>query len=405
MYQRQDYISPNLFNNLFLIICIIFATALLAQENTTNEKLSVRMAESEMKRNPDAITLDFVKRPKWNYTQGLVLTAFSKLWHQYKDSSYFRYIQEYYDFFVNDSGEIKDYNLKDYNIDKINPGRGLLFLYKQTNDEKYKNAALFLRKQLRTHPRTSEGNFWHKKRYPWQVWLDGIYMGLPFYAEFDKIFNEPDCFDDVAKQIILAEKHLRDPETGLYYHGWDESRNQRWADSKTGLSPHIWGRGVGWFAMALVDVLDFLPDNHPQRLEIISILDRLAEAIKRSQDKESGLWYQVMDRPDGEGNYLESTASTMFVYTLIKAVKKGYIEKNYQSIAQKGFNGILKHFIKIENNGNISITMCCAGAGLGGNPYRDGSYEYYISTEIRDNDPKAVGPFIMSALEFETLEN
>jgi unsaturated rhamnogalacturonyl hydrolase len=405
MYHRQDNFKIRSLMPVFLIINILFITLLSPQENILNEKWSIRMADSEMKRNPEAITLDFVKRPKWNYTHGLVLTAFSKLWQQYQDSNYFNYIQKYYGFFIGDSGDIKDYNLKNYNIDKVNPGRGLLFLYNETKEEKYKKAALLLREQLRTHPRTSEGSFWHKKRYPWQIWLDGIYMGFPFYAEFGMMFADSTCFDDVTKQIILAEKHLRDPETGLYYHGWDESRNQRWADSKTGLSPHIWGRGVGWFAMALVDVLDFLPENHPQRLEIISILGRLAEAIKKSQDKESGLWYQVMDRPDGEGNYLESTASTMFVYTLIKAVKKGYINDKFQSVAIKGFNSVLKHFIKIENNGNISITMCCAGAGLGGNPYRDGSYEYYISTEIRDNDPKAVGPFIMAALEFETLEN
>jgi unsaturated rhamnogalacturonyl hydrolase len=405
MYHRQDNFKTRSLIPVFLIINILFITILSPQENIVNEKWSIRMANSEMKRNPEAITLDFVKRPKWNYTHGLVLLAFSKLWQQYKDSNYFNYIQQYYDFFIDDSGNIKDYSLNNYNIDKVNPGRGLLFLYNETKNKKYKKAAFLLREQLRTHPRTSEGSFWHKKRYPWQIWLDGIYMGLPFYAEFGMMFDDSTCFDDVTKQIIIAEKHLRDPETGLYIHGWDESKNQRWADSKTGLSQHIWGRGVGWFAMALVDVLDFLPENHPQRLEIISILSRLAEAIKKSQDKESGLWYQVMDRPDREGNYLESTASTMFVYTLIKAVKKGYIEKNYQSIAQKGFNGILEHFIKIENNGNISITMCCAGAGLGGNPYRDGSYEYYISTEIRDNDPKAVGPFIMAALEFETLEN
>ncbi|MEJ2545277.1 MAG: glycoside hydrolase family 88 protein [Calditrichaceae bacterium] len=405
MYQRQDHIIPHLLNNLFLIISVIFATSLLEKENTINDKWSIKMAKSEMKRNPDAITLDFVKHPKWNYTHGLVLTAFSKLWYQYNDSSYFRYIQEYYDFFVNDSGEIKNYNLKDYNIDKINPGRGLLFLYKQTNEEKYKKAALFLHKQLKTHPRTSEGNFWHKKRYPWQVWLDGIYMGLPFYAEFGIMFDDSTCFDDISKQIILVDNHLKDPQTGLYFHGWDESRDQRWADSKTGLSPHIWGRGVGWFAMALVDVLDFLPKHHNKRSDIIAILNSLAVAIKKSQDEETGLWYQVMDKPDGEGNYLESTASTMFVYTLIKAVKKNYIESKFQYTALKGFNGILKHFIITEDDGTISITKCCAGAGLGGNPYRDGSYEYYISTDIRDNDPKAVGPFIMAALEFESLDN
>ena len=405
---EMDLKSIKKWNNSFIHICLViclFFSLLLAQEDNIINKWSVRMADSEMKRNPEAITLDFVKKPKWNYTHGLVLTAYSWLWQKNKNPKHFNYIQSYVDHFVNDSGQIKDYKLQDYNIDKINTGRCLLFLYKQTGLDKYKKAAFLLREQLKTHPRTSEGSFWHKKRYPWQVWLDGIYMGLPFYTEFGLIFQDSTCFDDAANQIILAEKHLRNPKSGLLYHGWDESGDQRWSDPETGLSSHVWGRGMGWYAMALVDVLDYLPQNHPKRPEIIAILNRLAIALEQNCDPETGLWYQVMDRPADKGNYLESTASTMFVYTLIKAVKKGYIDSKYHSIVSLSFNSILEQFIKIENDGTLNITKCCAGAGLGGNPYRDGSYEYYISTEIRDNDPKAVGPFIMAALEFESLEN
>jgi len=364
---------------------------------------AIRMADSEMKRNPDALTLDFVTKPKWNYTHGLVLTSFSRLWEETQNPSYLSYIKDYIDYFVDESGSIKDYDLQDYNIDKINTGRCLLFLYKHTKDLKYKKAAHLLREQLKTHPRTSEGGFWHKKRYPWQIWLDGLYMGSPFYAEFGAIFNDSSCFDDVVLQITLVEKYLRNPESGLFYHGWDESRQQRWADPETGLSAHVWGRGVGWFTMALVDVLDFLPENHPQRLYIIEVLQRLAIALADHAEQESGLWYQVMDLPDATGNYLESTASTMFVYSLFKAVNKGYIDIKFSETAKKGFKGILKNFITENSDHTISINRCCAGAGLGGDPYRDGSYEYYISTEIRDNDPKAVGPFILAALEYSTF--
>jgi len=358
------------------------------------------MADSELARNPEAITLDFVNRPKWNYTNGLVLLSFSRLWEKTQTPAYFNYVKDYFDYFVNDSGEIKDYKLEDYNIDKINNGRCLIFLFKQTKDPKYKKAAYLLRKQLKTHPRTSEGGFWHKKRYPSQMWLDGLYMGSPFYAEFGSTFNEPECFDDVAQQILLVDKHMRDSGSGLYYHGWDESREQKWADPETGLSAHVWGRGMGWYAMAIVDVIQYLPVYHEKRPEIIQILKGLAKTISDHADPKTGLWYQVMDMPDAEGNYLESTVSTMFVYSLLRGINEGYIDSSYIGTAKQGFSGILQNFITENKDKSINITHCCAGAGLGGNPYRDGSYEYYISTEIRDNDPKAVGPFILAVLEY-----
>jgi len=200
------------------------------------------------------------------------------------------------------------------------------------------------------------------------------------------------------------EKHARDEKTGLLYHGWDESRAQRWADPETGLSPNFWGRGLGWYAMAIVDVLDYLPADHPRRPEIIAVFQRLAQAIAAVQDQETGLWYQVLDQGSREGNYLESSASCMFVYALIKGVKHGYLEAQFRAIAQKGYDGILATFIEVEADGLVNIHQTCAVAGLGGDPYRNGSYEYYIHEEIRSNDPKAVGPFILASLEFESLE-
>lgn len=361
------------------------------------------MSDSEMKRNPEPWMIDFRETPKWEYTQGLVLKAILQVWQKTGDEKYFQYVRTYYDQFIDSTGSILTYRLDEYNIDRINPGKPLFLLYQKTGDEKFKKAIFLLRKQMQSHPRTSEGGFWHKNIYPHQMWLDGIYMACPFLAEFAEKFHEPGLFDDVANQIVLMEKQARDEKTGLLYHGWDESRQQRWADPKTGRSPNFWGRAMGWYAMALVDVLDYFPTEHPRRADIIAILNRLATAVANYQDKQTGLWYQVVDQGGRPGNYLESSASCMFVYALIKGVKKGYLESRFQAVAQKGYQAILKHFIEVDKNGLVNIHAACSVAGLGGNPYRDGSYEYYISEPVRSNDPKAVGPFILASLEFETV--
>lgn len=398
IFDLKAYKSP------YFILIIAIVIALLSSNSSMQEKKlpwSERMAKSVMKRHPEPWMIDFRKTPKWEYTQGLALKAIMHVWLATGNDKYFQYVKAYYDQFVKKDGTIKLYKLEDYNIDRINPGKPLFRLYQETGDEKFKKAIFLLRNQMKTHPRTSEGGFWHKKIYPHQMWLDGLYMGSPFLAEFAQTFDEPALFDDVANQIILMEKYSRDEKTGLLYHGWDESRQQRWANPETGRSPHFWGRGMGWYAMALVDVLDFLPTDHPKRPEIIGILQRLSAAVAKFQDVKTGLWYQVVDQGDREGNYLESSASTLFVYTLVKAVKKGYIDSKFMKVAQKGYDGILKHFIEVDDDGMVHLHKACAGAGLGGNPYRDGSYEYYITERIRSNDPKAVGPFILASLEFE----
>ena len=390
------------------IITIVFLLLFLGiacgtkKEKIKSFPLSMKMANSVMKRNPEPWMIDFRRKPKWEYTQGLVLKAVMAVWDSTGDYKYFDYVRTYYDQFVNEEGKIWLYKLKDYNIDRINPGKVLFSLYRETKEEKYKKAIFLLRNQMKTHPRTSEGGFWHKKIYPHQMWLDGLYMGSPFLAEFAVTFDEPDLIDDVVNQFVLMEMHARDEKTGLLYHGWDESRKQRWANKETGCSAHFWGRGMGWYAMALVDALDFIPEDHPRRQEVIGILDRLATAITSVQDEESGLWFQVLDLGGREGNYLEASGSCMFVYALVKGVRRGYVDEVYMDVAQKGYKGILSHFIE-DDGEEVQLHRACAGAGLGGNPYRDGSYEYYISESIRSNDPKAVGPFILASLEFESM--
>ena len=363
--------------------------------------LSEQMAATVMTRWKDSWEIQPGRSEKWSYEQGVVLKGIQGVWLNTADGKYFRFIQQSIDRFVRDDGTIRSYELNDYNIDQILNGRILLLIYSVTGQEKYRKAAALLREQLKTHPRTSDGGFWHKKIYPSQMWLDGLYMGEPFYAEYAAMFHEDGAFDDIAKQFVLMELHSRDAKTGLLYHGWDESRQQRWADPATGHSPNFWGRAMGWYAMALVDTLEFFPKDHPQRAALLAILKRLAVAIEKYQEPKSGLWYEVLDQGDKKGNYLEASASCMFVYALAKAVRLGYLPASYFKVAQTGYRGITTQFIETETTGQVNLKGTVSVAGLGGNPYRDGSYAYYLSEKVVTNDPKGVGAFLLASNEIE----
>lgn len=361
-------------------------------------KWSERLAITLMKAHPEAYQIDEKTEPKWDYVHGLVLTSFEQLYKKTNNKKYFDYIKGYADATINADGTIPSYKFSNYNIDMIEAGNILFYLYDKTKEEKYLKAMQTLRKQLSEHPRTSEGGFWHKKVYPNQMWLDGLYMGEPFYAQYTVKFENGDKLNDVALQFELIQKHLVDSKTGLLYHGWDESKKMDWANKETGTSPNFWSRSLGWYAMALVDVLDYFPENHPKHKELVSYLNQLAEALVKQQDA-SGLWYQVTDMGDREGNYLEASGSAMFSYALAKGANKGYLPKKYKEVANKAFDGITRDLIKVSSEGDVIITQACAVAGLGGNPYRNGSYEYYVNERKKDNDPKATGPFILAALE------
>lgn len=371
------------------------------QKRTSNEPIYVQMADSEMKRNPDPRLLDFRDKPKWEYTNGLILLSFYKVWEETGEDRFLNYGKAYMDSMITDDGKILTYKQTDYNIDRINPGKYLILLNQIEPKPEYEIAIQTLRDQMREHPRTTEGGFWHKKRYDHQMWLDGLYMGSPFLAQYARKYDEPKLFDDVTKQFELIDKYAYSKEKHLYSHGWDESKSQKWADPETGLSPEFWGRAMGWFAMAIVDALDYFPTDHPGRDRLISIAQKVAVGIKKYQDPKTGVWYQVLDKGKQEGNYLEASCSSMFVYFLAKALKNGYIDPSYQAVAERGYQGTLKEFIKYNEDGTISLTQVCGVAGLGGDPYRDGTYEYYINEIIRDNDPKGVGPFIMAAILME----
>lgn len=375
----------------------LFAFAFVMQ-GILAQKMALEFADSEMKRFPEAWQLDHGKRLYFGYAQGVGCQAMLDVWKQTGDRKYLDYVINWADTVINDKGEIHLYKVETYNLDYIKPGTVLFDVWKQTGKEKYKLAMDLLVNQLKNHPRTHEGAFWHKLIYQHQIWLDGLYMASPFLAEYAVTFNRPELIDDVVNQFIVCAKHTYDAKTGLYYHAWDESKNQRWANKETGQSPNFWGRSIGWWFMALVDVLDYLPADHPKRPELIKMISGLAETLPKYQDK-TGLWYQVMDKGAVGGNYLEASVSSMFMYGYAKAVNKGYIDKKYRAIAEKAYDGLMKTLIVKNADGTLTLTKCCAVGGLGGHPYRDGSFEYYVNERIRDNDAKATGPFIMGCLQ------
>ncbi len=270
-----------------------------------------------------------------------------------------------------------------------------------TQQPKYYKAAVILRKQLSIQPRNSSGGFWHKQIYPDQMWLDGLYMAEPFYAEYAATFQEPQDFADITRQFTLIDDHARDPKTGLLYHAWDASKKQAWANKATGLSSVFWARGMGWYMMALVDTLPYYKQDDPGRARLLSILNSEAAAVVRYQDKQTGLWYQVLNRPGAKGNYFESSAACMFTYSLAKGVRLGYLPARYSRNAALAWQGIEKHFIKREADGSISFTGTVKGIGLGGSPYRDGSYSYYVTAPVVSNDQKGIGAFLLAASEMQ----
>ncbi|TCZ73436.1 DUF4350 domain-containing protein [Flaviaesturariibacter aridisoli] len=384
--------------HVWTIALLLLGTAARAQAPAAQ---AAALAGTAMSLWPDSMLLPGDKAAKWRYDQGVVLKGVEGLWRRTGDGKWFRYMQRSMDVFVQPDGSIRGYKPDEYNIDHLNNGKVLLTLWQVTGQEKYRQAAENLFHQIATHPRTSEGSFWHKKVYPGQVWLDGLYMGQPFYAQYAQATGNEAAFNDITRQFVLIEGHARDPKTGLLYHGWDETRQQKWADQITGRSPHVWGRALGWYGMALVDALECYPEKHPGRDSLIAILNRFAAAVVNVQDT-SGAWYDVPNLPKEPGNYLEASASSMLVYTLAKGVRLGYLPRRYTAAAQKGYAGIIRHFISTEN-GRTDLKGTVAVSGLGGNPYRDGSFAYYMSEPVIVNDPKGVGAFINMANEMALL--
>jgi unsaturated rhamnogalacturonyl hydrolase len=367
-------------------------------QEETPRKLSIQMAHSEMKRVPNTVNLDFRTSPKWNYSAGLELYSFLQVAQRYNDKALFAYVYSYVDTMIHNDGTIYKYDPQEYNIDHVNAGKLLFGMYDITHEQRFKKASELLRSQMLTHPRTTEGGWWHKNVYAHQMWLDGLYMGAPFIAEYGKR-NDEDVAEDVVKQFLIVGKHTYDASTRLYRHAWDESLKQFWADPVTGCSRHAWGRANGWFMMAMVDVLALVPEQTAGRDSLLSMFRTLSETLLEYRDDASGMWYQVLDSPKREGNYVESSCSAMFTYAFLKGSRLGLLDEKFKSIGRECFNKFVTRFVKENEDGTISVTDCCAVAGLGGKNMRDGSFDYYINEPIRDNDPKTIGPFVLSCLE------
>ena len=400
----MNKLNARSFKYIVLLMLFIATSMSAATKKSNSAKWSERMARSEMKRFAEPWMIENATKPRWGYTHGLVVKAMLETWKSSGDKAYYDYAKIYADSLIDAKGKIKmDY--LSFNLDNVNPGKILFDFYAQTKDQRYKTAMDTLRKQLKEQPRTSEGGYWHKLKYTHQMWLDGLFMATPFLAQYGATFEDKAAFADALNQISLINKKTYDPKTGLYYHGWDESKEQAWANKVTGCSPNFWSRSIGWYAASLVDVLDYLPKETKGREKVLAIVRNLAATLIKYQDPTSGVWYQVTDQGNRKGNYLESSASSMFVYFLSKSINKGYIAKSYVAPTTKAFNGLIKTFIKNEADGTITITNCCSVAGLGGDKvYRDGSFEYYIGEPVIENDPKSVGPFILASIQFEKLK-
>lgn len=345
------------------------------------------------------------KKNKWNYIDGCMITAILSLYEITGEQKYFDFAKEFIDFFVQEDGTIKTYDVKEYNLDNINTASNLFFLYDKTGEEKYKLALDHVRTQLDTMPRTKEGSFWHKDIYPNQVWLDGLYMAEPFYMRYETRFSKMEKCNDVIHQFKNVKKYMKDPKTGLYFHGYDESREMYWADPVTGCSPNFWLRSLGWFSLALVETAQATDESlYYEKRFLIGILEDLVDALIPYQSEE-GMFYQVPDKPEAEGNYLETSGTALIAYAILKGVRLGFLAPRYAAIGEKAFDGIVKKYLSKNEDGTLKLSGICLVAGLGGKQHRDGSLAYYFSEPVVENEAKGVAPFLLAYTEMIRRED
>ena len=407
---------------------IINGSLVLNKEDRPYQTYSEWLTHSEMQRTPHPYNLDFSpKKPRWSYVMGIEMEGMLDTYLHYKDGkstfkgadaeanneAIINYLKEYPAKMIDEKGNITGYKYEDFNLDNVRTAKFILRMYNLFPSKSSELALKTLFKQLQNQPRTKEGVYWHKAIYANQVWLDGIFMGLPFYCNYAVQNLKPKkakkILDDAVAQIVKTDLRTYDEKTQLWKHAWDETHSQFWANKEDGKSQHTWARALGWYVMAMTECLDAMPEDYARRGEIITLLNKAMKSVVKYQDKKTGVWYDVMDVKDPR-NYLESTASSMFAYVLLKGYRKGYLGKEYQEAGIKAYEGILNNFIQVNPDKTISLTRCCAVSGLGPGPgpyvkkpnfKRDGSFDYYMSEPIRDNDAKGVGPFIWASLEME----
>ena len=414
----------------WVAVVLVCGTAMGQDTDAAALKASEAMAASAMKLWPTG-AINTTKAPgHWGYEEGVLLDGLAAEWHQTANGDEFRYIKAAVDKYVTKDGTIqmdasgKAFTTDEHQLDNVELGRAIVFLYRVTQDARYYKAAKFLEDQLEVQPRATNGGYWHKTIYPNQMWLDGAYMAEPFRAEYAATFQHPDDFADIAKQLLLMYDNMRDPQTGLLKHGWDVSKQMPWADKETGLSPEVWARALGWYCVSLVDVLDWIPEGNPQRARLLAVVNRLMPVVLRYQDAETGLWWQVMDKgpkvsaiqgadgkvayrvdaPAAKGNYVEASASSMFVYATAKSARMGYLPQIYMANARRGWEGIQKHFITTNADGSVTLTGTVKVGGLGGKPYRSGTFDYYVGEVTGDNDAKGVGAYLLAGSEMQQAD-
>lgn len=394
---------------------VINGSLVLNKEDRPYKNYSEWLTYSEMKRVPHSYLLDFSSKPKWSYVMGIEMEGMLDTYEHYKEgnNAILDYLKEYPAKMIDEKGNITGYKYEDFNLDNVRTAKFILRMHNLFPTKGTEKALKTLFKQLQNQPRTKEGVYWHKAIYANQVWLDGIFMGLPFYCNYAVQTMKPKkaekYLNDAVDQMVKTDYRTYDEKTQLWKHAWDETHQQFWANKEDGKSQHCWARALGWYVMAMTECLDAMPENYARRQEVIDLLNKAMKSVVKYQDKKTGVWYDVLD-VKSDKNYLESTASSMFAYVLLKGYRKGYLSEEYLKAGVKAYNGILKQFIKVNADKTISLTRCCAVSGLGPGPgpyvkkpnyKRDGSFKYYMSEPIRDNDAKGVGPFIWASLEME----
>ncbi len=389
----------------------------LASEDRPYKSMAQWMTYSEMKRTPKSYLLDFASKPRWNYAVGIELEGLLDTYRVHGDDSILNYLHTYRQKMIDERGDVVGYDYNAFNLDNVRPAKFILRMQQYGARKGEKIALKTFMKQLLNQPRTREGVFWHKAIYANQVWLDGIFMGLPFYCDYAVKNCSPRkarrILDDAVNQMMQTDRRTYDEKTGLWKHAWDETHRQFWANPLTGQSRHTWARALGWYVMAMTECLDVMPDDYPRKAEVVALLQKVMKAVVQYQDKKSGVWYDVLD-VESPKNYLESTASCMFAYVLLKGSRMGWLDTDFNEAGKRAYEGILKRFIRVNKDRTISLTDCCSVSGLGPgkgpfvpagkeNDKRDGSFDYYMSEPIRDNDAKGIGPFIWASLEMERL--
>jgi unsaturated rhamnogalacturonyl hydrolase len=391
-----------MYKKIFLIFLVaVVAFDLQAQQQKTHKnemKWSVRMANTILTRS-DSLIYYVDRNPKWAYDVAFLGMAVDRLGNS--NVKYSKYMEDWVNYFVRSDGSIVDYSLKEYNLDRIFPGRDIITVYKRHPDPKYKIALDNFIEQLKTQPKTKSGGYWHKNIYPYQMWLDGIFMASTYMAQYAREFNSPEWFDMACIQTKMIYEKTLDPRSGLLMHAWDESHSQKWCDPATGKSHYPWSRAMGWYILAMEDILEYLPENHPDRAGLITILQKTCDALLNVRDPETGLWFQVLNNGGRKGNYPEGSGSAMYAYAFARGAHRNWLDKKFLIIANSAFDDIIKELITVDEKGYVTMHNICGGCGLGSNPYRDGSYKYYVTEKRIDNDPKGVAPFILAALELD----